>query len=258
MPEGPAHGVARRLPPAALRAYRKSSAWTRRVAASSRARLAPRGRRSAAAIFSEVYATNVWGGESGGFYSGGGSDDEFAEPYCAYLNGFLARLDAEPLVLVDLGCGDFRVGRRLLSPRVRYLGIDVVPSLIDFNEQTYGDEGVSFECLDVTQDALPDGDVCLVRQVLQHLSNAEIRDVLGRLEKYSHVLVTEHYFRNDAELIRNLDKPHGPDTRLAKNSGVYLDEAPFNITPIETVLTTPLDEWTELRTIHLERGRLSA
>jgi len=32
-----------------------------------------------------------------------------------------------------------------------------------------------FLCLDIISDELPDGDLCLLREVLQHLSNREMR-----------------------------------------------------------------------------------
>jgi hypothetical protein len=234
------------------------SHWCRRVAAHYRTRFSARSRRSASTIFSEVYEMNVWGGEAGEFHSGGGSDAGFAGPYSEYLRNFLAGLDAERLVVVDLGCGDFRVGGQLVSEGVEYRGVDVVPALVAHNQRTFGKPGVSFRCLDITEEDLPDGDICLVRQVLQHLSNAQIQSVLAKLQKYSHVFVTEHHFRDDADIVRNLDKPHGPDTRLAMNSGVYLDEPPFGLTHTEIGLVTPFDEWTELRTIHFAPGRVLA
>ena len=112
---------------------------------------------------------------------------------------------------------------------MRYVGVDVVRPLIDRNNQLFGTRDISFECLDIAKDDLPNGKLCLIRQVFQHLSNANIKAVLPKLEKYKFVLVTEH-FPSDTELeIINKDIPSGSDTRVRWKSGVYLDRPPFNV-----------------------------
>jgi hypothetical protein len=111
----------------------------------------------------------------------------------------------------------------------------------------------TFVCLDIIEQQLPDGDVCLVRQVLQHLSNAEIKAILDKLNKYKYVFVTEHYpLGNDC--LPNIDKPHGADIRLYDNSAVFLDKEPFNISHIELVLNVPYDNWGTVRTYLIENS----
>jgi hypothetical protein len=84
-----------------------------------------RQRRPAQDVFAEVYEKGIWGGGPGSFYSGGGSDPQFSEPYCAYLQQFVKDGGYETVTVVDLGCGDFRVGRQLLSdlPIREYVGV---------------------------------------------------------------------------------------------------------------------------------------
>ena len=69
--------------------------------------------------------------------------------------------------MIDLGCGDFRVGRRLmaLAPSIDYVGVDVVPELIADNTRRYAGPRVSFRQADITADALPSGDICLIRNL---------------------------------------------------------------------------------------------
>jgi hypothetical protein len=74
---------------------------------------------------------------------------------------------------------------------------------------------------------LPDGDVCFVRHVLQHLSNAQILAILPKLAKYRWAFVTEHYPTGDAGIVPNRDKVHGGYIRASERSGVYLDRPPF-------------------------------
>ena len=78
---------------------------------------------------------------------------------------------------------------------------------------------------------IPNGDVHLVRQVFQHLSNAEIAHALGRLANSPCLIVTEGQPLESAGPI-NPDKPAGGnvrfDTATGRGSGVELDKAPFN------------------------------
>jgi methyltransferase family protein len=214
-----------------------------------------RGRRPAAEVFTEAYETNVWGGQPGELYSGDGSGEEFAGPYCAYLRDFISRSGPAHVTIVDLGCGDFRVGRELVSSATDYIGVDVVPALIERNRRAYGAANVAFACADIVNDELPAGDVCLLRQVLQHLSNAEIQRIIPKLAQYRDVFVTEHYPSPESGLVPNRDKPHGPDIRMDENSAVCLDKPPFGLRGVRLVLTLPYYDWGELRTFHLEMAR---
>ena len=79
------------------------------------------------------------------------------------------------------------------------------------------------------EDPLPDGDVCFVRQVLQHLSNDQILKILPKLAAYKYVFVTEHIPTRTKSYTPNVDNPHGPDVRLYWNSGVFLEQPPFSV-----------------------------
>ncbi|CAN5217098.1 hypothetical protein BH20ACT16_BH20ACT16_03260 [soil metagenome] len=211
--------------PARLRRALAVALRTRRAAW----RAAREPRRDAAEIFDEVYSRNIWGTGETAYYSGGGSDTRFAVPYCQAVRSFVDELHIERPVIVDLGCGDFRVGQALVEDwDVDYVGLDVVPAMIEHHEQHHAREGVRFVCADVVAENLPPGAVCLVRQVLQHLSNDQIRTVLTKLERYPHVLVTEHYPADETTAIPNLGKALFADARLAENSGVYLDRPPYS------------------------------
>ena len=202
-------------------------------------------------IFSRIYRRNVWGGEPGYFYSGGGGDEPFSHAYVSFVSGFLASL-GRPATLVDIGCGDYRVSSRITASGLRYIGVDIVPELIEHNARVYGSKSVDFRCLDVVEQDPPAGDVCLIRQVLQHLSNTDITQILPRLEQYEYVLVTEHL----PDVIRraNVNMWTGAATRSPYGSGVCLDQPPFSVQNVETVLAVPGDQFGRLVTT-LIRGR---
>jgi hypothetical protein len=79
---------------------------------------------------------------------------------------------------VDLGCGDFNVGSQLRPYCSEYVACDIVQSLIERNKLKFADRGVEFRALDMASDPLPAGDVVFIRQVLQHMSNAQILALL--------------------------------------------------------------------------------
>jgi Methyltransferase domain len=95
--------------------------------------------------------------------------------------------------IADLRCGDFQVGQRITSRcDVNYVGVDIVQAMVARNQISFGNDRISFLCADLAVDRLPDADLCLIRQVLQHLSNAEIHAVLENISHYEYALISEH------------------------------------------------------------------
>jgi len=181
-------------------------------------------------VFAEVYEKNKWGGTKGTFYSGDGSADEkIVSDYISMVSEKANSSGFSGLIFVDLGCGDFQVGKQLLPLCSTYVGVDVVKALIRRNQEKYGNESTIFMQLDIVNDELPNGDICFIRQVLQHLSNQQIVTILNKLKKYKSVFITEHY-PTDVDAIKpNIDIVHGRDNRVARQSGVYLSKPPFDI-----------------------------
>ena len=182
---------------------------------------------SAQDVFTNVYANGLWGGEPGSFFSGPGSNEEAARPYADFVTRFMAERNIRSVV--DLGCGDFRVGRLIANAGVHYTGVDVVEPLIAHNTRRYGSETVRFHRADMTRDPLPPAELCLVREVFQHLSNAQVSAAWARVSQYKYALVTEVHPEDFSHYQINRDKPHGATSRLAHFSVLCLDKPPFNI-----------------------------
>lgn len=188
-------------------------------------------------IFTAIYSNSTWGG-GGGYYSGPGSHiDSYIIPYCNLIKDFISS-HKDIKRVTDLGCGDFNVASKWITDDIYYTGVDIVPGLIAHNEKQYASEHVRFMCLDIVEDELPDGDLCLIRQVLQHLNNSDIAKVLAKLKKYKYVIITEHVIPKDKAITFNADIKTGNHTRLAMHSGLYLDEPPFSL-KTETLLRIP-------------------
>ena len=178
------------------------------------------------AVMTQIYDMKLWGGKGLDFYSGFGSHNpEIINPYLDAITTFLKSF-SKPLVVCDLGCGDFNIGKHLTKHTSKYIAIDIVENLIDRNKALYKTNNLEFHCLDITKDELPSGDCIILRQVLQHLSNAEIQQILKKLNIYKYIILTEHIPLGD--FTPNKDIISGQGIRLKQNSGVDILEAPFN------------------------------
>lgn len=195
------------------------------------------------AAMEQVYQKNLWGGRNTDFYSGSGSHHpELVDTYIEAAGSFLRSFD-DPPVVCDLGCGDFNVGKKLVRHTKKYVAIDIVADLIERNRKKFKAGHLEFHCLDIAEDNWPSGDCVLLRQVLQHLSNAEVQRIVGKLYDYKYIILTEHVPEGD--FIPNKDIISGQGTRLKKRSGVYLLAPPFNlqVKKVEQWLAVPAKEW---------------
>lgn len=180
-----------------------------------------------ARVMEQIYTQNLWGGTTGEFYSGIGSHDpDIIKPYVEVVTSFLNSFRS-PLTVCDFGCGDFNVGKELVPYTKHYSAVDIVPSLIARNKKLFKSENLEFLCLDIAKEELPKGDCVLLRQVLQHLSNAEIQKILPKLSNFKYVVLTEHLPTGNFEA--NTDIISSQGTRLKKQSGVDLLLPPFNL-----------------------------
>lgn len=214
----------------------------RRIAEREQKRFADK---SVAETFREIYEKNIWGGDAGEFYSGAGSAEKYAAEYAAMVRKFINENQIKKVV--DFGCGDFRVAARFITSGVKYAGVDIVPAMIEHHNKNYASADTEFFCLNIIEDKLPDGDLCLIRQVLQHLSNAEIEKILHNAGKYKHLIVTEQYPNPSRKIMPNLDIPHGPDVRLHFDSAVFLDAPPFDLKNVKLLLDAEAEEGTRIK-----------
>ena len=179
------------------------------------------------AIMTQVYDMKLWGGKASEFYSGVGSHiPEIINPYLDSLTTFLESFST-PLVVCDLGCGDFNIGKHLFKHAKKYIAIDIVEKLINRNKKLFKEDNLEFHCLDIAKDELPTGDCIILRQVLQHLSNAETQRIVQKLYAYKYIVLTEHV--PSGNFISNKNIISGQGIRLKQNSGVNLLETPFNL-----------------------------
>lgn len=178
------------------------------------------------AAMEQVYSMRLWGRGETDFYSGNGShDDALVQPYLEVIRNFLNSFSRE-LCVCDLGCGDFNIGKQLLDHALHYIAVDIVPALINYNKDHFQFDNLEFRCLNIATDELPEGDVVILRQVLQHLSNDEVQSVLNKINSFKYLILTEHH--PEDHFTPNADIISGQGIRLKKDSGLVIEQPPFN------------------------------
>ncbi|WP_299273758.1 methyltransferase domain-containing protein [uncultured Psychroserpens sp.] len=201
-------------------------------------------------VMNQIYEAHLWGGKTFDFYSGEGSHNpKITEPYLEAVISFL-KSHNNKLTVCDLGCGDFNIGKHLTSYTKTYIGVDIVNSLIERNKDQFKEDHLEFHCLNIAEDQLPKADCVIIRQVLQHLSNAEILNIVKKLNNYKYIILTEHI--PSRTFTPNKDIISGQGNRLKHQSGVNLLCPPFNIKNREerilNTITTDENK-SEIRTI---------
>jgi SAM-dependent methyltransferase len=166
--------------------------------------------------FSAIYRNRVWlNGRSVGSLSGYGSELENTETLRPRLTELLNSLEAQSLL--DIGCGDFTWMKEIAFPH-RYIGVDIVPELIETNNVMFRSEQKAFQALDATRDPLPQVDTVLCRDVLFHLSFRDIWRVIENIRRSGSLFLLA---TTDGDTNYNADTLSG-DFRL-----LNLHKAPF-------------------------------
>jgi SAM-dependent methyltransferase len=136
-------------------------------------------------IFDSIYRENFW--KTG---SGPGSREEVTRAYRDWLQDFLSvnRIAS----VVDLGCGDWQVARHMDWVGIDYVGVDA--SALALQEtQKFARPGVRFLHADGVTEPLPPADLLIVKDVLQHWSNADILAFAPQLAKFRFALITNGF-----------------------------------------------------------------
>ena len=138
-------------------------------------------------IFTKIYQRNSW---SNG--SGPGSSSEFTAEYREFLEKFL--INNQISTVFDIGCGDWQFSKLINWNNVNYTGIDIVESLIQTNNTLYSSHNIKFLLLNAIEKELPQADLFIIKDCLQHLSFASIKKILKNILKYRYILfVNDHH-----------------------------------------------------------------
>jgi SAM-dependent methyltransferase len=132
--------------------------------------------------------------------------------------------------LLDAPCGDFHWMRQIQLGDCTYVGVDIVPDIIERNRSVYGTNRRQFLIADLVAGALPAADLILCRDCLIHLP---LKDALAVLKNFhqtgaKHLLITTY-----PECEENYDISTGDW------HPVNLEAPPFNLpSPLERISET--------------------
>lgn len=186
-------------------------------------------RRDVQERFRQIYRHHRWGGCS---RSGPGSDAGNNATYLSILQSVIRESDVRSVV--DLGCGDWSLAREIDWSGLQYTGIDIVPELQASLNASFGTSTRTFLCADLVEDELPGADLVIVKDVLQHLSNASVLCFLGKLPRYRLALITNDCQRSRRRRFpvilghRDLIEPNS-DIADGGSRPLRLTRAPFNL-----------------------------
>lgn len=134
-------------------------------------------------IFEHIYRNDLWHGGSGP-----GSLPSVNRPYVRFLHSFLRHNQIR--TVVDLGCGDWQFSRGIDWGEARYLGLDVVPQVLEKNRRRYGRGAVEFDVSPADARDVPAADLLLVKDVFQHICNEKVAAYVREFPRFKYVLVT--------------------------------------------------------------------
>jgi len=135
---------------------------------------------------------NKFGNLSGKSYSGYGSELPITSHLRKKIPEILKKYKCD--TLIDAPCGDHHwMSKTKLSVK-KYVGIDIVPELIERNISKYASEKKSFLTMDISKKIPPRGDIILSRDCFVHLTYKNIFKALKNfIESESTYLLMTHF-----------------------------------------------------------------
>lgn len=126
-------------------------------------------------IFTGIYKNNDWKNDES--VSGQGSTLDATEGIRRELPKLFAKFHVK--TLLDIPCGDMNWISKMPLEGIEYIGADIVPEIIHANKQ----RGPNFYVLDITKDNLPKADMILVRDLLGHFSDADLKLAIDNIKR---------------------------------------------------------------------------
>ncbi len=175
-----------------------------------------------------------WGGGSGP-----GSDPYYNLPYRSFLENFIVhnRIGS----VVEIGCGDWQFSKFIRFDNSQYLGLDIVEKVIARNNARFAAPNISFKIMPEDKSLVPNADLLVIKDVLQHLNNNEIGEFYSEvIPKYRYCLITNSHHKLNTP--RNIDVASGGFRCLDLTDGPFFWKGAY-------VLRFNTGVWEEIRTL---------
>ena len=167
-----------------------------------------------AKVFDDIYKENKWR-----VGSGPGSTVENTEPYRDFISTFLKERSITSVL--DIGCGDWQFSRLIDWGNVRYSGADVSETALELARKA-APAGYTFMPLNATKDPLPEADLLIMKDVLQHWPNQDIQAFIPKLSTFKYALLTNGFPPNKMKYLN-------VNIRPGMGRPVELTAPPFNL-----------------------------
>lgn len=135
-------------------------------------------------IFQNIFKNNSWGGRNS--VSGRGSDLDQTEHIVRKIPVLLKNMGIS--TILDIPCGDFNWMQNIDLSGIKYIGADIVEEIIKNDKKKYGKDNISFQCMNLVEDRLPQVDLILIRDCFVHMSYEDIfkslNNVCNSMSKY--------------------------------------------------------------------------
>jgi hypothetical protein len=178
----------------------------------------PRSGNEVEKIFTRIERERLWGSDES--VSGPGSERARVDLFLPDLLAAVRELGVERLL--DAPCGDFNWAAPLADSVGSYIGLDVVPELIDRNREQHAAAGRRFELGDLVRDPLPPSDLVFCRDGLVHLPNADIVRALRNFKRSGSTYLASTTFTGERE---------NGDIELGHWRPLNLERPPFSLAP---------------------------
>lgn len=130
--------------------------------------------------------------------------------------------------IVDIPCSDFNWMKEIVFRFEKYIGGDIVPQCIIENNEKYSNSRIKFIEFDVLSDVIPDGDLLIVRDLLEYCPLEDGKKIIESIKKSNckYVLMTTWRNINDNDYF----KSHiNSDIQYGEHYHINLMSEPFNL-----------------------------
>jgi hypothetical protein len=168
-------------------------------------------------IFRDIFVDNTWGSEIS--HSGTGSDLTQTAAIREELPQLLHDLNVQSML--DIPCGDFHWMQKLALD-IDYTGGDVVPELIERNNERFGNERRRFMTVDIAAGELPRVDLVFCRDLLVHFSFVDALRAIENLKRSGSTYLLTTTF---------VDRTENSDIETGQWRPLNLRLPPFSLPP---------------------------
>ncbi len=178
--------------------------------------------------FEKIYSNNSWNMGQNESKSGLGSTKLWTKHFSDALINLIKEKNIKNIL--DCSCGDWNWMKEISNNFVKYVGIDCVQSVIDYNNKNYSNNNIEFICVDMNtymNSITQKFDLVIIRHTLEHLPLQYAIDAVSiskNISKYSFITsYSENIINKDLNFPHETYRP------------IYLGSEPF-----KKILGTPI------------------